>query len=139
MAGNQSVIAAGTQFLGQAQVDPGSGAVSIQVVGIFGETQNIQIPRTSVAVQATDGSVLMAKASGGASRSSRPNVGGFLMESFGNSLGNVLSNGDNVLMDVGGGLAETIIDEQVERSEAIAAARNVAVYFLSRHDYREAV
>ena len=124
MAGNQSVIAAGTQFLGQAQIDPGSGAVSIQVVGIFGETQNIQIPRTSVAVQATDGSVLMAKASGGASRSSRPNVGGFLMESFGNSLGNVLSNGDNVLMDVGGGLAETIIDEQVERSEAIGAARN---------------
>ena len=124
MAGNQSVIAAGTQFLGQAQVDPGSGAVSIQVVGIFGETQNIQIPRTSVAVQAADGSVLMAKASGGASRSSSPNVGGFLMESFGNSLGNVLSNGDNVLMDVGGGLAETIIDGQVERSEEIAAARN---------------
>ncbi len=124
MAGNQSVIAAGTQFLGQAQVDPGSGAVSIQVVGIFGETQSIQIPRTSVAVQAADGSVLMAKASGGASRSSSPNVGGFLMESFGNSLGNVLSNGDNVLMDVGGGLAETIIDGQVERSEEIAAARN---------------
>ena len=124
MAGNQSVIAAGTQFLGQAQIDPGSGAVSIQVVGIFGETQSIQIPRTSVAVQAADGSVLMAKASGGASRSSSPNVGGFLMESFGNSLGNVLSNGDNVLMDVGGGLAETIIDAQVERSEAIAAARN---------------
>ena len=124
MAGNQFVIAAGTQFLGQAQVDPNSGAVSIQVVSIFGETQNIQIPRTSVAVQAADGSVLMAKASGGASRSSSPNVGGFLMESFGNSLGNVLSNGDNVLMDVGGGLAETIIDAQVERSEANAAARD---------------
>lgn len=124
MAGNESVILAGTQFLGQAQVDPGSGAISIQVVGIFGETQNIQIPRTSVAVQAADGSALVAKASGGASRSSDPNVGGFLMESFGNSLGNVLSNGDNVLMDVGGGLAETIIDAQVERSEAITAARN---------------
>ena len=37
MAGDQSVIVAGTQFLGQAQVDPSSGAVSIRVVGIFGE------------------------------------------------------------------------------------------------------
>ncbi|MEL7522260.1 MAG: hypothetical protein AAGJ80_11715, partial [Cyanobacteria bacterium J06553_1] len=124
MAGDQSMISAGTQFLGQAQVNPGSGAVRIQVVGIFGKTQNIQIPRASITIQDSDGSVLTASASGGASQSSNPNVGGFLMESFGNSLGNVLSNGNNVLMDIGGGLAETIIDEQVERSEENAAARN---------------
>ncbi|PZO18192.1 MAG: hypothetical protein DCF25_10200 [Leptolyngbya foveolarum] len=127
MAGDQSAISAGTQFLGQAQIDPGSGAVNIQVVGIFGETQNIQIPRASVAVQAANGGVLTARANGGSVRSSGPNVGGFLFESLGNSLGNVLSNGDNVLMDVGGGLAETIIDGQVERSDASAAARNSQV------------
>ena len=124
MAGGRSVISAGTQFLGQAQVNPDSGVVNIQVVGIFGDTQNIQIPRASVAIQASDGSVLTASASGGASRSSSSNVGGFLIDSLGNSLSNVLSNGDNVLMDISGGLAETIIDEQVERAEANAAARN---------------
>ena len=124
MAGGRSVISAGTQFLGQAQVNPDSGVVNIQVVGIFGDTQNIQIPRASIAIQASDGSVLTASASGGASRSSSSNVGGFLVDSLGNSLSNVLSNGDNVLMDIGGGLAETIIDEQVERAEANAAARN---------------
>lgn len=124
MAGGRSVISAGTQFLGQAQVNPSSGVVNIQVVGIFGDTQNIQIPRASIAIQASDGSVLTASASGGASRSSSSNVGGFLMDSFGNSLSNVLSNGDNVLMDIGGGLAETIIEEQVKRAEANAATRN---------------
>ena len=124
MAGGRSVISAGTQFLGQAQVNPGSGVVNIQVVGIFGDTQNIQIPRASIAIHASDGSVLTASASGGASRSSSSNVGGFLVDSLGNSLSNVLSNGDNVLMDIGGGLAETIIDEQMERAEANAAARN---------------
>ena len=124
MAGGQPVISAGTRLLGQAQVNPSSGVVNIQVVGIFGDTQNIQIPRASIAIQASDGSVLTASASGGVSRSSGSNVGGFLADSFGNSLSNVLSNGDNVLMDIGGGLAETIIDEQVERAEANAAARN---------------
>lgn len=124
MAGDRSVIPSGTQFLGQAQVDPGSGAVNIQVVGIFGETRDIQIPRASVAVQAADGGVLTAKVSGGSSRSSEPNIGGFLMESLGNSVGNVLGNGDSVLEDIGGGVAETIIDDQIARSRTRASARN---------------
>ena len=124
MAGDRAVIPSGTQFLGQAQIDPSSGVVNIQVVGIFGETQDIQIPRASVAVQAADGSVLTAKANGGSTRSSGPNVSGFLFESLGNGLGNVLSNGDNIYLDVGGGIVETIVDGQVRRSDANAAARD---------------
>ena len=124
MAGDRTVIPSGTQFLGQAQIDPGLGVVNIQVVGIFGETQDIQIPRASVAVQAADGGILTAKASGGPARSSGPNVGGFLLESLGSSLSNVLSNGDNVYSDVGGGVVETIVDGQVRRSEENAAARD---------------
>ncbi len=124
MAGDLAVIPSGTQFLGQAQIDSGSGVVNIQVVGIFGKTQDIQIPRASVAVQAADGGVLTAKASGGSTRSSGPNIGSFLFESLGNGLSNVLSNGDNVYSDVGGGIVETIVDDQVRRSEDSAAARD---------------
>ena len=122
MAGERVAIPAGSQFLGQAQIDPDSGMVAIQIVGMFGEA-SIQIPRSSVIVQAEDGSVLMASASGGASRTAGPNVGGFFMESLGNGLGNVIDSDDNLAIDVAGGVAETIIDNQVERSEANAAAR----------------
>ena len=122
MAGEQVAISAGSQFLGQAQIDPDSGMVAIQIVGMFGEA-SIQIPRSSVIVQAEDGSVLMASASGGASRTAGPNVGGFFMESLGNGLGNVIDSDDNLAIDVAGGVAETIIDNQVERSESAAAAR----------------
>ena len=122
MAGDRVAIPAGTQFLGQAQIDPSSSAVSIQIVGMFGEA-DIPIPRTSVVVQAEDGSVLTANASGGPSRSSGPNMGGFFMESIGNGLGNIISGDDNLAIDIAGGVAETVIDNQVERSEAIAAAR----------------
>lgn len=121
MAGEQVAIPAGSQFLGQAQIDPDSGMVAIQIVGMFGEA-SIQIPRSSVIVQAEDGSVLMASASGGASRTAGPNVGGFFMESLGNGLGNVIGSDDNLVIDVAGGVAETLIDNQVERSEANAAA-----------------
>ncbi|MGB7249463.1 MAG: hypothetical protein WBC73_11030 [Phormidesmis sp.] len=121
MAGEQVAIPAGSQFLGQAQIDPDSGMVAIQIVGMFGEA-SIQIPRASVIVQAEDGSVLMASASGGASRTVGPNVGGFLMESLGNGLGNVIGSDDNIVIDVAGGVAETIIDNQVDRSESAAAA-----------------
>ena len=124
MAGDRTAIPSGTQFLGQAQVDPSSGTVSIQIVGIFGETQDIQIPRASLAVQSADGGVLTAKASGGPSRSSGPNVSGFLMESLGNSVSNILGNGDDMLTDIGGGIAETIIDDQIAQSRARAAVRN---------------
>ncbi|MEO0807415.1 MAG: hypothetical protein AAFY33_14015 [Cyanobacteria bacterium J06643_4] len=85
MAGELAVIPAGTQFLGQAQIDSSSGAVTIQIVGLFGETRNIQIPRSSILVQAEDGSILTADASGAPS-SPGPNMNGFLMESLGNSL-----------------------------------------------------
>ena len=122
MAGERVAIPAGSQFLGQAQIDPDSGMVAIQIVGMFGEA-SIQIPRSSVIVQAEDGSVLMASASGGASRTAGPNVGGFFMESLGNGLGNVIDSDDNLAIDVAGGVAETIIDNQVERSESAAAAR----------------
>jgi hypothetical protein len=121
MAGEQTVIAAGTQFLGQAQIDPSSGAVTIQVVGAFGETRDIQIPRASVLVQAEDGSVLMAQASGGSAND--PNMGGFFMQSLGNGLGNVIGSDDSLVTDIASGVAETLIDNQVERSEANAAAR----------------
>lgn len=122
MAGEIAVIPAGTQFLGQAQIDSSSGAVTIQIVGLFGETRNIQIPRSSILVQTEDGSILTADAS---SRSSSPgpNVNGFLMESLGNSLSNVIDSDDNLVTDIAGGMAETFIDAQVERSEASAAAR----------------
>ncbi|CAN5845909.1 hypothetical protein BH23CYA1_BH23CYA1_09590 [soil metagenome] len=122
LAGEQVAIPAGSQLLGQAQIDPDSGVVAIQIVGMFGEA-SIQIPRSSVIVQAEDGSVLMASASGGASRTAGPNVGGFFMESLGNGLGNVIDSGDNLAIDVAGGVAETLIDNQVERSEANASAR----------------
>lgn len=123
MAGGQVAIPAGTQFLGQAQIDSRSGAVTIQIVGMFGEAQ-ISIPRASVVVQAEDGSVLTASASSGASRSSGPNMGGFFMESIRNGLGNVINGDNNLAIDIAGGMAETIIDNQLKRSEAIAAARN---------------
>lgn len=122
MAGEIAVIPAGTQFLGQARIDPSSGAVTIQIMGLFGETRNIQIPRSSVIVQAENGSILTAKASDGPS-SPGPNVGGFLMESFGNGLSNVVDSDDNLVIDMAGGMAETLIDNQVERSEMNAAAR----------------
>lgn len=125
MAGERAVIPAGTQFLGQAAVDPGSGAVTIQVVGLFGETKDIQIPRSSIIVQAEDGSVLTAKASGGSDpRSSHSNVGGFLMESLGNGVGNVINSDDSLVGDLAGGMAETVIDRQIERSRANASARD---------------
>ena len=122
MVGELAVIPAGTQFLGQAQIDPRSGSVTIQVVGLFGETKDIQIPRSSVIVQATDGSILTAKASDGQS-SSDSSVSRFLMESLGNSLGNVIDSDDSLAGDLAGGVAETIIDRQIEHAEANAAAR----------------
>lgn len=123
MAGDQVAIPVGTQFLGQAQIDPRSGAVTIQIIGMFGE-KDIPIPRASVIVRAEDGSVLTASASGRASRGSSSNMGGFLVESLGNSLGNVIGSDDNIATDIAGGVAETIVDNQVARSEANAAARN---------------
>ena len=125
MAGELAVIPTGSQFLGQAQIDPASGAVTIQVVGLFGETRDVQISRSSVIVQAEDGSVLTAKASGGSDRtSSGSNVGGFLMESLGNGLGNVINSDGSLVGDLAGGVAETVIDGQVERSQNNAANRN---------------
>ena len=121
MAGDQAVIPAGTEFLGQARVDPRSGAVTIQIVGMFGAS-SIPIPRASVIVQAEDGGVLTASASGGASRSSGSNMGSFLMRSLSNGLGNVIDGDDNLALDIAGGVAETVIDNQVERSEANARA-----------------
>ena len=121
MAGEQVAIPARTQFLGQAQVDPDSGMVTIQIMGMFGET-DISIPRSSVIVQAEDGSVLTASTSGSPS-SPGPNVGGFVMQSLRNGLSNVIDSDDNIATDIAGGVAETIMDNQVERSEANAAAR----------------
>ncbi len=123
MAGELAVIPAGTQFLAQAQIDSNSGAVTIQIVGLFGEIRNIQIPRASVIVQAIDGSVLTASASGGPSTPG-PNIGGFFMESLGNGLANVIASDDSLVTDIAGGMAETLIDNQVERSQANASARN---------------
>ncbi len=123
MAGELAVIPAGTQFLAQAQIDPNSGAVTIQIVGLFGEIRNIQIPRASVIVQAIDGSVLTASASGGPSTPG-PNIGGFFMESLGNGLANVIDSDDSLVTDIAGGMAETLIDNQVERSQANTSARN---------------
>lgn len=126
MAGSLTVIPAGTQLLGQAQIDPSSGTVTIQVVGLFGETRDVQIPRTSVVVRAVDGSVLTASASGGdlSRSSSGSDVGGFLMESLANSVGNVIDSDDSLVGDLAGGVAETVIDGQVRRSQANANARN---------------
>lgn len=123
MAGEQVVIPVGTQFLGQAQIDPRSGAVAIQIIEMLSETDML-IPRASILVRSADGSVLTAIASGRAARGSSSNIGGFLIESLGNTLGNVLGNGDSIAGDVAGGVAETVTDNQVERSEANAAARN---------------
>jgi len=124
MASEITVIPAGSQFLGQAQIDPASGAVTIQVVGLFGETKDVQIPSASVIVQAVDGSVLTAKASGADRASAGSNLGGFLMESLGNSVGNVIDSDDSLITDIAGGVAETVIDGQVQRAEASTAARN---------------
>ena len=126
MAGSLTVIPAGTQLLGQAQIDPSSGTVTIQVVGLFGETRDVQIPRTSVVVRAVDGSVLTVSASGGdlSRSSSGSDVGGFLMESLANSVGNVIDSDDSLVGDLAGGVAETVIDGQVRRSQADANARN---------------
>ncbi|NJM99412.1 MAG: hypothetical protein HC800_21765 [Phormidesmis sp. RL_2_1] len=121
MAGEQVAIPAETQFLGQAEIDPTSGAVTIQIIGMFGET-NVSIPRASVVVQAEDGSVLTASASGGAAQSSGPSMGGFFMAALRNGLGNVIDGDNNLAVDIAGGAAETIIAEQVERSEANANA-----------------
>ncbi|MEO0648347.1 MAG: hypothetical protein AAFZ17_19710 [Cyanobacteria bacterium J06650_10] len=38
-------------------------------------------------------------------------------------LSNVIDSDDNLVTDIAGGMAETLIDNQVERSEANAAAR----------------
>lgn len=122
IAGNRTVIPAGTQFLGQAQIDPSSGSVIIQIVGMFGETQDIQIPRSSVVVKAEDGDILTADASGGPSTPG-PNVGGFLMEALGNGLSNVIDSDDGLVTDIAGGVAETYIDNQIDRAEASTAAR----------------
>ena len=122
MAGELTVIPAETQFLGQAQIDPSSGAVTIEVVGMFGETRDIQIPRTSVMVQAEDGSMLTAKASSAPNANAAgTNTRGFLMESLGNGLGNVIDSDDSLLTDLAGGMAETLIDNQIERADAEAA------------------
>ena len=122
MAGEAVVIPAGTQFLAQAQIDPSSGAVAIQIVGLFGEIRSIQIPRASVIVQADDGSILTASASGGPSRAAGPNMGGFFMESLRNGLSNVIDSDGNLVTDLAGGMAETLIDNQVEQADANAAA-----------------
>ncbi|WP_157620710.1 hypothetical protein [Synechococcus sp. PCC 7335] len=122
MAGGRAVIPAGTQLLARARIDPGSGVVNLQVVGLFGEARDIQIPRSSIIVHSEDGSVLTANASGGPARTG-PNVGGFLMESLGNSLGNVISDNDSLAGDIAGGMAETVIDNQMQRSRANAAVR----------------
>jgi len=122
MAGELTVIPAETQFLGQAQIDPRSGAVTIEVVGMFGETRDIQIPRTSVIVQAEDGSMLTAKASRDLNANAAgANASGFLIESLGNGLGNVIDSDDSLLTDLAGGMAETLIDNQIERADAEAA------------------
>ena len=122
MAGEVAVIPAGTQFLAQAQIDPGSGAVAIQIVGLFGEIRNIQIPRSSVIVQAEDGSILTASASGGSSRAAGSNMGGFFMESLRNGVSNVIGSDDSLVTDIAGGMAETLIDNQMKQAQANAAA-----------------
>ena len=124
MAGEVAVIPAGTQFLAQAQIDPGSGAVAIQIVGLFSEIRNIQIPRSSVIVQAEDGSILTASASGGPSRAAGSNMGGFFMESLRNGVSNVIGSDDSLVTDIAGGMAETLIDNQIEQAQANAAARD---------------
>ena len=45
MAGEQAVIPAGTQFLAQAQVDESSGVVNLQIVSLFGDTEDNELPR----------------------------------------------------------------------------------------------
>ena len=126
MAGGVAVIPAGTQFLAQAQIDPGSGAVAIQIVGLFGEIRNIQIPRSSVIVQAEDGSILTASASGGPSRAAGSNMGGFFMESLRNGVSNVIGSDDSLVTDIAGGMAETLIDNQIETSSSQCSGQRFA-------------
>ena len=46
------------------------------------------------------------------------------MESLANSVGNVIDSDDSLVGDLAGGVAETVIDGQVRRSQANANARN---------------
>ncbi|MEM9004500.1 MAG: hypothetical protein AAGE59_13370 [Cyanobacteria bacterium P01_F01_bin.86] len=121
MAGQTVALPAGTQMLARAMVDPASGATELEIMVFFGD-DDIQIPQRSIVVHAEDGSPLVAQSNDSPS-TPNPNFSGILADSLSNGLSNVIDSNDNIAVDLAGGVAEAVIENQRDRAEAQAEAR----------------